>query len=589
MKAQLLSYLGSLRDFGRLRLFKVIGQVAFGTIAEGFGILLLIPMLGLVFSGFDPAPTSAGPTGFNLRGILGSISPSGQLAILLAGFIGLLALRAILAWRRDLELVRLSVELVARWRARIVHAVAAAPWSKVRQMQNSQLEFVVASEVARLSIGSDRFLAAGGAALQLLLLLGIALYLSPPLTLLALASVLCSLPILLPLIKASHRHGEDISRDGGKRQNVFSEFLAGMKLAKAYDAERRYADEFVALTNTMNHRALAYTNANLRNHNAFQLAGGIAAAIVVYVGLAVTHTAPAVLTALLVLLARIIGPVQQLAQAAQSIITMLPAVGRLDEIQASLAAAPVVAETSPRSRIADGPVAVALEDVEYHPPGRDTSLYRATRCEIAPGMLAVLLGPSGGGKTTLADMLLGLIEPDRGCIKIGGLALDDAASRAEARSRIAYVPQDPFLFDLSLRQNLLWAEPGASEAQLWNALEQAEAADFVRGIPEGLDTRAGNRGSRLSGGERQRICLARALLRQPGLLILDEATSSLDPKVEERLLQTLVQLRGSVTMLLVAHRLPAWLEADVVLTLQNGALHRQPGVAQLAGRDAVGH
>ena len=123
-----------------------------------------------------------------------------------------------------------------------------------------------------------------------------------------------------------------------------------------------------------------------------------------------------------------------------------------------------------------GPVSVSLSGVECYLTRHQLPLFSVPNCEIAPGQLAVLFGISGSGKTTLADMLLGLIEPDCGEIELGGVSINHPAGRAQDRRRITYVPQDPFLFDQSLRQNLLWAEPGASETQLWEALEQAEAA-----------------------------------------------------------------------------------------------------------------
>ena len=183
--------------------------------------------------------------------------------------------------------------------------------------------------------------------------------------------------------------------------------------------------------------------------------------------------------------------------------------------------------------------------------------------------LVAVTGPSGAGKTTLLDLLLGLIEPDAGEIRVDG-ALLAGEVRRRWRGSVAYLPQDPHLFHETLRTNLLRARPGATEAELWRALRQAAAADFVTALPEGLETVVGDRGARLSGGERQRIMLARALLREPALLLLDEATSQLDADTERQILVTLRSLRSRTTVVAVTHR-PSVLEAaDQVVRLEAG-------------------
>lgn len=560
LRANFGAYLAALLALGRGRVAIAGFLVAAGSLLEGIGIVLLVPLLGLVFGGATPAPAWLRP-----------FAGGEQLALLLAIYAGLLALRAVIVWQRDLMLYRLALETVDAWRNRMVEAVAGARWRKVQELRQSRLEFAITSEVGRLELGSDQLLRGAEAAIQLMLLTALAFFLAPKLAAIALLGGLAAAPLLVPLFRASRRHGEALSEEGEARHHLLGEFMAGMKLAKAQDAEARYAAQQRMLSVRLRERALAYLNAQLRGHNLFQLCAGLAAAGLLLVGLTVVRTEPAVLSALLVLLARITAPAQKLIQGGQALAVMLPAVGRLlsleRELGGSTLAAPAEAGDVPA-----GSAALAFKGLAYRPPGREQPALVAASGSIAAGEFVALVGPSGSGKTTLADILLGLVEPDAGWIELDGERLVDEAGRAALRRQVGYVPQEPFLFDATIRENLRWASETASEDELWRALDLAEAGEFVRSLPEGLETQTGTRGTRLSGGERQRLCLARALLGTPRLLILDEPTSALDPEVEARLGETLSHLRGSITVLMIAHRLPAGLVPDQTWRIEAGRL-----------------
>jgi ATP-binding cassette subfamily B protein len=185
-------------------------------------------------------------------------------------------------------------------------------------------------------------------------------------------------------------------------------------------------------------------------------------------------------------------------------------------------------------------------------------------------MLAIV-GPSGAGKSTLLDLLQRFYDPTAGQIEIGGVPLPEMRL-AELRDLVGFVPQDPVLFAGSLKDNLRYGCPEADEAAMARSLRLAHAAEFIAELPEGLETRVGEGGVGLSGGQRQRLAIARALLVDPKILLLDEATSALDAQSEEHIRESLKDMQGERTIVVIAHRLSTVRQADRILVLEDGRL-----------------
>jgi len=190
---------------------------------------------------------------------------------------------------------------------------------------------------------------------------------------------------------------------------------------------------------------------------------------------------------------------------------------------------------------------------------------------LAPGTTTALVGPSGGGKTTIVRLALRLLDPRAGRVLMDGVDLRDLA-QASLRRAAALVPQDVALFNDTLYANIAFARPGATEAEVWAAAEQAELAPFISGLPQGMQTKVGQRGLKLSGGERQRVGIARALLANPRLLVLDEATSALDGPTEAAIQATLRKVTTGRSTLVVAHRLSTIVDADQILVVRRGKI-----------------
>ncbi|HYF22718.1 MAG TPA: ABC transporter ATP-binding protein/permease [Caulobacteraceae bacterium] len=382
------------------------------------------------------------------------------------------------------------------------------------------------------------------------------------------------------------RHRRELNEADGEAAGRAVDALLNYETVKAFGAEARAAGDY--------DRALgAYASASVKAANSLALLN-TAQALVMSVGLAVMavlagaeaaagRLGPGDVTATVLILVALYQPLNILGFAYREIrqaFIDMEAMRELTRQSPDIADAESAADlpaADPRG------AALAFEDVAYRHSARASGL-DGVNFAAEPGSTVAVVGPSGAGKTTLVRLALRLIDPQRGRVTLDGADLR-SVRQAALRSAVALVPQDVALFNDTLRANVAFAKPGATDEEVWGALEAAELAAFARALPDGLDTKVGERGLKLSGGERQRVGLARALLADPRLLILDEATSALDSRTEAAIQQTLRKARVGRTTLVVAHRLSTVADADLILVLKDGRIVEQGRHVELVSAD----
>ncbi|RYF95547.1 MAG: ABC transporter ATP-binding protein/permease [Caulobacteraceae bacterium] len=347
--------------------------------------------------------------------------------------------------------------------------------------------------------------------------------------------------------------------------------LINYETVKAFGAETRAAATYEQALST-------YANAQVLATNSLSLLN-IAQSAIMAIGLAIMAMLAGVeaqagrlgvgdVTAAILILINLYGPLNILGFAYREIrqsFIDLEAMSDLRRQAPDVAEAPDAVDPPP----ADGRGgAVVFSGVSFRHGARSQGLEEVS-FTAAPGQTVALVGPSGAGKTTLVRLALRMIDPQSGAITLDGVDLKQL-KMAALRRTVALVPQDVALFNDTLAANIAFARPDSTEDQIRAAADAAELTEFIAGLPEGLDTKVGERGLKLSGGERQRVGIARALLADPRVLILDEATSALDSRTEAAIQDTLRKARQGRTTLVVAHRLSTIADADRIIVLRRG-------------------
>jgi len=405
------------------------------------------------------------------------------------------------------------------------------------------------------------------------------------------------LPVFLIPAKSMGKRVQALSREqmnlnAAMSQTMTERFnVSGALLVKLFGDPKNEGNSFykkaarvkdigvrIAMTNTIFFVALT-TVATIATAIVYGFGGSLVVSGVLTLG---------TLLALTALLARLYGPLTALSNVRVDIMTALVSFERVFEV---LDLEPLVKDSKNPLNLPQGPLNIEFNNVSFSYPTRadvgletlelasdgkienDTNnlVLNNVSFKIKPGTMLALVGPSGSGKTTISQLIARLYDPTSGVVTVGDVDIKEVA-RDEIRKTIGVVTQDSHLFHDSIKNNLLYAKEDATETEIWSALESAQISDFVNSLPDKLDTIVGDRGYRLSGGEKQRIAIARVFLKQPRIVILDEATAHLDNENEAAVQVALATVLENRTSVVIAHRLSTIINAEQIAVIKDGKL-----------------
>ena len=529
-------------------------------LAEGVGIAALLPLIGLVIETED----AGGVLTVQVEQLFALLGLDLSLGALLALIVTALTLKSLLMLLAMAQLAYSASHAAMELRLALVRVLLLSRWTHIVDWRAGELASAVSIEPARSAnayISTCRVLSGG---IQLLVYLALAVAISWEIVVAALAVGALGMAALSRLVAISGRAGQNQSRLQKSFMVRLLQALDGMKPLKAMALEGRVRPLIEGDVRSLNEALRTIVVSREALAESHELIRAFAVACGLYVFVAIWGQPVDGLLVLALLFARTLQKTGQLQTFYQTVAANQPAFAF---VQSTIAAAeqarePVLGSAAPRLASA-----ISLRDVSFS-YGRGNVLDDVSMTLPAGSFIAVV-GSSGAGKTTVADLVIGLLRPQRGEVWIDDLPMRDIDANAW-RGMIGYVPQETFLFHDTVMANVALGETDLPRAEVETALRRAEAWEFVAALPDGVDTVVGERGARLSGGQRQRIAIARALVRVPALLILDEATTALDPETEAGIVATVRRLAGKVTVLSISHQ-PAMREAaDIVYRLERG-------------------
>lgn len=534
---------------------------------EGLALTLLLPMLQMLSGDKNQSEEYVFDTLYTIFAFFGLTPTPLSVAFLI---VALLIVSAMVALILAHFQISLQAEYVARLQSNFFSTFAYAKWPFIRKQSDGEIISAITVEAQR----------AGGAFYQLCLIFSVSIFVSiqfivallvaPKVTIAVIASAFFLYVITQPFVRRALQLGEELTQQNSKLQSAATELITAMKLVKSGSAEK------VAITR-MNRVIEAVRNIFHKSNLdlqvvriIFEYGSGIFITIVLVISSTNFGTGIEELIVILAIFGRLFPKITALRQCLQSIELVLPAVARLETLTNT--AKEELEQQIGNKKLSLTDKAIGIEIKELTVLSEDGSrLLDNINLSISPGEIVALIGHSGAGKTTLVDAILGMVKNSHGEILINGTPLHEI-NLYDWRHHIGYMGQDAQLFDDTIEANILWRTPNVTREEFIRTAQAAAVDHFVTPLQTGYNTSVGSRGARLSGGERQRVALARALLGKPSLLILDEATSALDSKIEALVMETILKLKGHVTILVITHRLSSIHNCDRVITLSKGKI-----------------
>jgi len=553
------SYVVSLLRYNRRNILLSLIITVFLGFSRGASLIMLLPVLGL--AGITNTTDQSSRALELVAAVWKFFGVTPTLLSGLALYLLLVLAYAALNYVKTL----LDTQIIERYKQNLrddlFSAVIRAEWGFIKRSKNTPIFNNIITEVDVVGYAHQLVIASFGTGIIFLIYLTTSLYVSFKMTLIA---TLCFLPLIFAqkwFNKRAYRTGQEMYERHESLFNAVLEFINSFKLAKSYSLQDKYVTEFNDIT-----RQTAGDNYNFSKIRAgtsmlYEVGSAVIICVILVWAIQVVDMPGVDLLLMIYIATKLLPNISTLTRNFQYLLNTLPSY---------LGVSKLLDEARENKEQNNGTISftnfpqesIMFSGIQFSYEV-DTPIFDNFNCTIPINKTTSITGESGKGKSTLIELLLGLLKPQKGKILLDTVDLN-SFNLIEWRNSTAYIPQECFLFNSSIRQNLRWSKPDASEDELREALQSA-AGEFVYNLPDGLETLVGDQGIRLSGGERQRIALARALLRKPKILILDEATNALDKENEALIKTAIKKLRGKTTVILISHDQIMGEEADHVI------------------------
>jgi ATP-binding cassette subfamily C protein len=518
----------------------------FAGVAEGFGISSLLPLMSqagiAASSGREPSQIEQA-----INSIIAWFGYQPTVGALVSFLVLGAALRSALLLLAQTQIGYTVAHVATDLRLTLIRALLQTRWSYYVHQPVGSFANAIASEAHRASDAYLQGTRVLTCAIQTVIYVAIALMVSWQVALIAMAIGVIIVYVLRALVRTTRKAGLKQTRLTRALLSSLTDTLQSIKPLKAMARESLVGPLLEGETRRLNRALRRQVLSKEALGNIQNLLVVLFLALGVYVALTRFNEPVASVLTLTLLCARMLSSLGNIQKELQRLVTSESAFW---SIKATIDQAQGQREDTTGSVMPELRHSIRLDNVSFAYDERP--ILAGASMTIPAGQLAVITGPSGSGKTTVADLITGLLRPQSGEVYVDDLPLREA-SLYEWRRRIGYVPQDTILLHETIFMNITLGDPTLSRADAEAALRAAGAWDFVHSLPEGMDRIVGERGLRISGGQRQRIALARALVHKPALLLLDEATTALDPVTERAICDTLLTLRGGFTIVAIAH------------------------------------
>jgi subfamily B ATP-binding cassette protein MsbA len=536
----------------------------FTALFEGIGVTFIVPLVEVASS---PGVPEDGIGGL-FADAYGFIGVPFTLGYIVAGLAGVLVVRYIATFLAEWARINLRIGYVSDLQTRGFENALAARVAYFDSEGSDDILNAIITQASKAGQAIEGFVHVFRFGVLILMYLGIAMYLAPLLTLVSGALVVCSTFLLRTVVESGYAVGDRVADANERIQVVVQAGTQGIREVKMIQYADNLLEEFgEGMTQFVNSSVRVKRNEALIG-NAQDLFVALIVFVLIYAALTFTSMTFGALGAFLFVMFKLGPIVSNVNQRYYQIEGLLPHLVRTEEFIDELRSYRDI--DGGDTPVPEPPTPVRFDDVTFGYDQSDPVLDDVS-LRVEEGEFVALVGESGAGKSTVASLLARLYVQDSGTITAAGTPIEEYDISAW-RSRIAYVRQDPFIFNTTLRRNLVMANPDASRQELERVAEIAQVTEFLSELPDGYDTELGDNGVRLSGGQRQRVALARALLQDADLLVLDEATSDLDTRIERTVQSAIETMDREFTIIAIAHRLSTVRSADRIYTLDDGEI-----------------